>query len=82
MTVQPRAPLTFGEAFELPVAVDLRTAARALGIGRATAYKLVRQGVFPCPVLRVGGRYRIPTTPLMRLLGIEEQPVYTIDLEG
>lgn len=82
MTAGPRAPLTFGEAFELPVAVDMRTAARALGIGVGTAYKLAQLGTFPCPVLRVGGRYRIPTTPLMRLLGIEERPVYTADLES
>ncbi|MDN3259331.1 helix-turn-helix domain-containing protein [Streptomyces sp. CSDS2] len=76
-----RDPLTFTEVFDLPVAVDLRTAARALGICPHTAYRLIHRGVFPCPVLRVGGRFRIPTTPLMRILGIEERPVYAIDLE-
>ncbi|WP_328913038.1 MULTISPECIES: helix-turn-helix domain-containing protein [unclassified Streptomyces] len=77
-----QGPLSFAEAFDLPVAVDLRTAARALGICCSTAYRLIRRGTFPCPVLRVGGRYRIPTTELMRILGIEERPVYAVDLES
>ncbi|WP_153036871.1 helix-turn-helix domain-containing protein [Amycolatopsis sp. YIM 10] len=47
------------------------TAARALGIGRTTAYALAREGGFPCPVLRVGGEYRVPTAGLLRLLEIE-----------
>ncbi|MEU2366978.1 helix-turn-helix domain-containing protein [Streptomyces noursei] len=67
--------------FDLPVAVDLRTAARALGIASTTAYRLIREDEFPCPVLRVGRKYRIPTTELMRALGIEDRPVYSVDLE-
>ncbi|MGW0947902.1 helix-turn-helix domain-containing protein [Streptomyces sp. NPDC002623] len=74
-------PLGFAEAFDLPLSVDLRTAARAFGICPATAYKLIRLGAFPCPVLRVGGRYRIPTAYLLRTLGIEERPVYAVPLE-
>ncbi|WP_181792875.1 helix-turn-helix domain-containing protein [Streptomyces sp. WELS2] len=67
--------------FDLPVAVDLRTAARALGIGSTTAYRLIREHEFPCPVLRIGRRYRIPTTELMRALGIEDRPLYSVDPE-
>ncbi|MFF8419711.1 helix-turn-helix domain-containing protein [Streptomyces sp. NPDC015680] len=67
--------------FDLPVAVDLRTAARALGIASTTAYRLIREDDSPCPVLRVGRRYRIPTTELMRALGIEDRPLYSVDLE-
>ncbi|MGX1951838.1 helix-turn-helix domain-containing protein [Streptomyces anulatus] len=67
--------------FDLPVAIDLRTAARALGICTETAYRLNQRGVFPCPVLRVGGRYRVSTSELMRILGIDERPVYAVDLE-
>lgn len=74
-------PLGFAEALDLPLVVDLRTAARAFGICPATAYKLNRLGAFPCPVLRVGGRYRIPTAYLLRALGIEERPVYADRLE-
>jgi excisionase family DNA binding protein len=63
--------LTRAELFALPVTVDVPTAARALGLGRSTAYELARQGEFPCRVLRVGSSYRVPTADLMRVLGIE-----------
>ncbi|MBD0711615.1 MULTISPECIES: helix-turn-helix domain-containing protein [unclassified Streptomyces] len=62
--------------------VDLRTAARALGICTGTAYRLIHKGTFPCQVLRVGGLYRVPTTALLRVLDIEEQPLYAVDLEA
>jgi hypothetical protein len=67
---QPVA-LTFAHIAGLPVTVDLLTAARALGIGRTTAYTLARTGEFPCPVLRVGGSYRVPTVGVLRLLGLD-----------
>ncbi|MFE7113889.1 helix-turn-helix domain-containing protein [Streptomyces sp. NPDC057654] len=73
--------LSFTEMFDLPVAVDLRTAARALGIASTTAYRLIREDEFPCSVLRVGGRYRIPTNGLMHALGIEDRPLYSMDLQ-
>jgi hypothetical protein len=53
------------------VTVDVSTAARALGLGRSTAYELARRDEFPCPVLRVGSSYRVPTAGLLRVLGIE-----------
>ncbi|NEE06064.1 helix-turn-helix domain-containing protein, partial [Streptomyces sp. SID7499] len=77
MTRGPGSRLGFTELFDLPVAIDLRTAARALGICTETAYRLNQRGVFPCPVLRVGGRYRVPTSELMRILGIDERPMYS-----
>ncbi|MCF3106584.1 DNA-binding protein [Streptomyces roseoverticillatus] len=82
MSARSGPPLGFAEVFDLPLIVDLRTAARAFGICPGTAYKLIRLGTFPCPVLRVGWRYRIPTACLLRSLGIEERPVYAIDLEA
>ncbi len=81
MSARSGPPLGFAEVLDLPLCVDLRTAARAFGICPATAYKLIRLGAFPCPVLRVGGRYRIPTAYLLRSLGIEERPVYAVPLE-
>ncbi|MET8828533.1 helix-turn-helix domain-containing protein [Streptomyces sp. NPDC004610] len=71
--------LSFTELFELPVVIDLRTAARALGVCNATAYRLVHRGEFPCMVLRVGRQFRVPTSQLMRALGIEERPLYDLD---
>jgi predicted DNA-binding transcriptional regulator AlpA len=52
---------------ELPVVVDLMTAAAALGIGRTTAYEMVRTNRWPTPVLRLGNRIRIPTAALREL---------------
>ncbi len=65
--------MTVAEAAALPAVVDLMTAARALRIGRTTAYALAREGGFPCPVVRVGGGYRVPTAGLLRVLGLETQ---------
>jgi predicted DNA-binding transcriptional regulator AlpA len=59
------------ELLALPATVDLVTAARALGIGRTTAYQLARAGEFPIPVLRLGARYRVVTSGLLAALGIE-----------
>lgn len=55
----------------LPHALDIVTAGRLLGIGRTTAYHLARQDQFPVPVLRIGRGYRVPTAPLLALLGID-----------
>lgn len=74
--------LTFAEAFELPLSVDLRTAARAFAVCPATAYRLIRLGRFPCQVMRLGRQYRIPTASLMRALGVESLPVYAADIEA
>ncbi|MET9263839.1 DNA-binding protein [Amycolatopsis sp. NPDC004079] len=63
--------LTLGEVEALPAIVDLDTARRALGIGRTKAYALARAGSFPCPVVRVGAAYRVPTAGLLRLLEID-----------
>jgi hypothetical protein len=40
-----------------------------LGIGRSAEYELVRTGQWPEPVLRLGGLIRVPTAPLLELLG-------------
>ncbi len=58
----------------LPVVVDLPTAARLLGIGRTSAYELVRTGQWPTPVIRAGRLIRVPTRPLLVLLCLAEQP--------
>jgi hypothetical protein len=73
--------LTFPELFELPSAVDLRTAARAMGFSLSTAYRLAQRGAFPCTVLRPSHRYVVPTAGLMRALEIESKPIYAADVE-
>ncbi len=62
--------MTADELRALPAVVDLPTAARALGLGRSAAYELVRLGAWPTPVLRLGRLIRVPSAPLLELLGL------------
>lgn len=61
---------TAQDVADLPVVVDVVTAADVLGIGRTAAYEAARRGDFPVPVLRVGNRYRVATAHLRDLLGL------------
>jgi hypothetical protein len=45
-------------------------AARAFSIGRSQAYALASSDDFPCPVLRIGSRWRVPTAALRGALGL------------
>ncbi len=56
----------------LPPVLDVPTAGRLLGLGRSAAYDLVLAGMWPTPVLRLGRRLRIPTAPLLALLGLPQ----------
>ncbi len=51
--------------------ITVTEAAALIGIGRATAYDLVRTGEFPVPVLRIGRRYRVPKAWLEAFLSGE-----------
>ena len=53
---------------QAPAVLDLCEAAALLGVGRTTAYKLVREQKWPTPVLRLGRLIKIPTQPLLDLL--------------
>lgn len=48
---------------------DVQTAAQVLGLGRSTAYDLIRRGEFPVPTVRIGRRLRVPVEPLLDLFG-------------
>lgn len=67
MTAYP----SLSDLASLPPVLDIVTAGRLLGIGRTTAYQLAHHGRFPVPVLHIGGGYKVPTTPLLALLGID-----------
>lgn len=62
--------MTPTEIDDLGVSCDVPTAARALGIGKTSAYTAIREGTFPVPVLRVGARYVVPTAGLKAALGL------------
>ncbi|HWL38002.1 MAG TPA: hypothetical protein VNQ77_17585 [Frankiaceae bacterium] len=64
------ADVTVEALTTLPPVLDVPTAGRLLGLGRSAAYELVESGQWPTPVLRLGRRLRIPTAPLLALLGI------------
>ena len=58
----------------LPPVLDVPAAAKVLGIGRSLAYDLVRRGEWPTQVLHIGKLIKIPTEPLVRLLGVVTTP--------
>ena len=62
--------LTQEQILALPPVVDVPTAAAVLGVGRSAAYELIRCGTWPTPVLRLGKLIRVPTAPLLELLGV------------
>ena len=54
----------------LGVTTDLRTACKALGIGKSTGYELAKAGEFPTRLIKVGHRYVVPVAELKALLGL------------
>lgn len=54
----------------LPPVVDVATAAAVLGIGRTAAYELIRTNSWPTPVVKLGKSIRIPSAPLLALVGV------------
>lgn len=65
--------MTRDELALLPAVVDVPTAALVLGLSRTAAYSLIRSGTWPTPVYRLGKLIRIPTAPMLALLGLEEE---------
>jgi predicted DNA-binding transcriptional regulator AlpA len=63
--------MTREQLSQLPTVLDVPTAAAILGVGRTAAYDLIRTNRWPTPVLHVGKLIRIPTAPLLRLVGLE-----------
>ncbi len=64
------ATLSEEQVRTLPPVVDVQTAATVLGIGRTAAYELIRTDKWPTPVLRLGKLIRIPSAPLLDLVGV------------
>jgi predicted DNA-binding transcriptional regulator AlpA len=63
--------LTTADLLTLPPTIDVETGGKAFGLGRTTSYRLVRQGQFPCKVVRAGGGWRVVTADLRRVLDLE-----------
>jgi len=72
MATAATAGITARELQDWPAAVDVPTAGRAFSLGRDLAYQLARDGRFPCPVMRLGKRFVVPTAGIRRALGVDE----------
>jgi hypothetical protein len=51
--------------------VKVEVAGQALGVGRNAAYAAAKRG--DIPTIRIGGAIRVPTAPLRRMLGLEQE---------
>lgn len=58
----------------MPATLTVEQASKILGVSKSSAYASVRSNSFPCPVIKIGGRYVVPIQPLLDLLGINELP--------
>ena len=58
-----------------PLTITVEQAAQVLGIGRSTAYELVRGGDLAC--LRLGRRIVVPVAHLADRLGVEREAVWS-----
>ena len=62
--------MPFHEVPDLPPVLGVAAAAAVLGMSRSTAYALIRAGTWPTPVLQLSRSFRIPSAPLLELLGV------------
>lgn len=51
--------------------IDLPLANRLLGISKSHGYSLAKRGDYPVRLLKLGHSYRVVTSELLTLLGIE-----------
>ena len=58
----------------MQASITVRQAAQLIGISQGGAYKAIREGTFPTPVIKTGGRITVPTKQLLDLLGLDELP--------
>lgn len=57
----------------LGVRTDVPTAGAILGLSRTQSYEALKANRFPVPTVRIGRRIIVPTAPILRLLGLNEQ---------
>lgn len=57
-----------GVRTDVPTAYDILT-----GLGRDEAYRSVKRGTFPVPVLKIGRHLVVPTAPILELLRLAPQ---------
>lgn len=62
-----------------PQTIGLREFAETIGISYSTAHAAAQRGALPCPVIRVGATYRIARRHVDRLLGLDDDPSFSLD---
>jgi predicted DNA-binding transcriptional regulator AlpA len=65
-------PMSIEEVRRLPATIDVPTAGRVFGFGRAKAYRLAHDGNFPCKITKIGRNYRVSVADLRRALNIDD----------
>jgi hypothetical protein len=63
--------ISVAEARMMPATITAGRAFDLLGMEHRRGYEAIHTGEFPVKPIRIGGRYYIPTAPLLKLLGIE-----------
>lgn len=66
----------------LPTTLSMGPACDLLGIAKWTGYELAKRDEFPVPVLHLGRAIRVPTRPLVDLLGLDVEIVLATQPEG
>lgn len=65
-----------GMSATYPLTVTVEQAAEILGVGRSTAYELVRSGDLEC--IRLRRRILVPVAHLAEALGVERAAIWTV----
>jgi hypothetical protein len=69
VTRATRPVASLDEIREWGATVDLATAStRAFGISKSYGHELANRGEYPCRVLKVGRRWRVPTSAILAAL--------------
>ena len=71
--IAPHVVPTLDDVRGWPATVSVPTACKPLGVCNSHGYALVARGEFPARVIRVGGRVRVVTASLVRLLEDQHQ---------
>jgi hypothetical protein len=66
-------PWTREKVTALGMTCGIETAAQIIGIGRTVAYRLAREGQWPTPIRKVGGRYLVVVQGLLDYLDEAER---------
>lgn len=66
-------PWTREKITALGMTCGVETAAQIIGIGRTVAYRMVREGQWPTPIRKLGGRYLVTVQGLLDYLDETER---------